>query len=114
MSKYGAFSGPYFSAFGLNMERYGVSLRTKSERGKIRTRKNSVFDTFHTVIDIRLGLLEIWKGSKIDPPLIEKLGWLHILQVNSVNEKIKTFLIIIFLKARRLKNVNANSLFESF
>ena len=25
MSKYGVFSGPYFPAFGLNTERYGVS-----------------------------------------------------------------------------------------
>ena len=34
-----SFSGPYFSAFGLNTERYGVSLRIHSECGKIRTRK---------------------------------------------------------------------------
>ena len=27
MSKKGVFSGPYFPAFGLNTERYGVSLR---------------------------------------------------------------------------------------
>ena len=33
------FSGPYFPAFGLNMNRYGVSLRIQSERGKIWTRK---------------------------------------------------------------------------
>ena len=29
---------PYFPAFGLNTERYGVSLLIQSERGKIRTR----------------------------------------------------------------------------
>ena len=40
MSKYGVFSGPYFPAFGLNTERYGVSLRIQSECGKIRTGKN--------------------------------------------------------------------------
>ena len=33
------FSGSYFPAFGLNMDRYGVSLRIQSERGKIWTRK---------------------------------------------------------------------------
>ena len=46
MSKYGVFSGPYFPAFGLNTERYEVSLRIQSERGKLRTRKNSVFGNF--------------------------------------------------------------------
>ena len=34
-----SFSGPHFSAFRLNMERYVVSLRIQSEGGKIRTRK---------------------------------------------------------------------------
>ena len=44
--QYGDISGPYFPAFGLNMERYPVSLRIYSECGKIRTRKNSVFGHF--------------------------------------------------------------------
>ena len=47
------FSGPYFSAFRLNMERiisYEVSIRIQSEYEKIRTTKNSVFlNTFHEV-----------------------------------------------------------------
>ena len=30
MSKYGVFSGPYFPAFRLNTERYGVPLRIQS------------------------------------------------------------------------------------
>ena len=46
VSRYGVFSGPYFLAFGLNTERYGVSLRIQSECGKIRARKNSVFRHF--------------------------------------------------------------------
>ena len=46
MSKYGVFSSPYFPSFGLNTERYGVSLRIQSECRKIRTRKNSVFELF--------------------------------------------------------------------
>ena len=41
-----SFSGPYFPPLGLDMERYGVSLRIQSECGKIRTRKNSVFRHF--------------------------------------------------------------------
>ena len=46
MSKYVVISGPYFPAFGLNTERYFVSLRIQSECGKIRTRNNSVFGHF--------------------------------------------------------------------
>ena len=46
MLKYGVFSGPYFPAFGLNTERYEVSLRIQSECGKIRSRKNSIFGHF--------------------------------------------------------------------
>ena len=38
-----SFSGLYFPAFGLNTERYGVSLRIQSKCRKIRTRKNSIF-----------------------------------------------------------------------
>ena len=46
VSIYGVFSGPYFLAFGLNTERYEVSLRIQSKCGKIRTRKNSVYGHF--------------------------------------------------------------------
>ena len=41
-----SYSGPYFPAFGLNTERYFVSLRIQSEWRKIRTRKSSVFGQF--------------------------------------------------------------------
>ena len=49
VSKYGVFSGPYFHAFGLNTERYGVTIRIQSEYEKIRIRKNSVSGYFHAV-----------------------------------------------------------------
>ena len=42
VSKYGVISGPYFPTFGMNMERYFVSLRIQSKFGKTRTRNNSV------------------------------------------------------------------------
>ena len=45
-SKYGVFSGPYFLTFGLNTDRYSVSLPIQSKCGKMRTRKNSVFEQF--------------------------------------------------------------------
>ena len=44
-----SFSGPYFSAFGLNMERHGVSFRIQSEFGKVRTRNTPNINTFHSV-----------------------------------------------------------------
>ena len=45
-----SFSGPYFPAFGLNTERYGVSLRIQSECRKKRTRKSLNTDNFYAVI----------------------------------------------------------------
>ena len=45
-----SYSAPYFPAFGLNAERYEVSLRIHSECRKIRTRITPNTDTFHAVI----------------------------------------------------------------
>ena len=45
----GSFSVPYFPAFGLDNERYGVSLRIQIEYWKIRTRKTPNTDTFQPV-----------------------------------------------------------------
>ena len=44
-----SFSGLYFPAFGLNTERYSVSLRIQSECRKIRTTKTPNTDTFYAV-----------------------------------------------------------------
>ena len=44
-----SFSGPYFPAFGLNMERYGVSVHIQAECWKIWTRKSPNTDSFHAV-----------------------------------------------------------------
>ena len=49
-----SYSGPYFPAFGLNTERYSVSLRIQSECGKIRTRITPNTETFHAVLPIHL------------------------------------------------------------
>ena len=46
LSKYRVISGPDLSAFGLNMERYGVSLRIQFKYKKIWTRNNSVVGYF--------------------------------------------------------------------
>ena len=42
-----SFSGPYFPAFGLNTERYSISLRIQSECGKRWTRKSPNKDILH-------------------------------------------------------------------
>ena len=47
-----SFSGLFFFAFELNLERYGVSLRIQSKCGKIRTREIPNTDTFHAVITL--------------------------------------------------------------
>ena len=44
-----SFFGPYFPAFGLNTERYAVSLHIQSECRKIQTRKIPNTNTFHAV-----------------------------------------------------------------
>ena len=49
------YSGPYFPAFGLNMERYGVSLLIQSECEKVRTRINPNTDTLRNVYYLILG-----------------------------------------------------------
>ena len=44
-----SYSGPNFSAFGLNTERYSVSLRVQSECGKMWIRITPNTDTFYAV-----------------------------------------------------------------
>ena len=51
------YSCPHFPTFGLNTERYGVSLRIQSECGKMRTRITPNTDTFHAVTRLPV----IWK-----------------------------------------------------
>ena len=52
-----SYSGPYFPAFGLIMERYSVSLLIQSEYGKIRTRITPNTGTFYAVYLLDLNLL---------------------------------------------------------
>ena len=50
-----SYSGPHFPAFGLNTERYEVSLRIQSECGKMWTRITANTDTFYTVLFLAEG-----------------------------------------------------------
>ena len=45
-----SFSGPFFAEFGLNPERYVVSLLIQSECGKIQTSKTANTDTSYAVV----------------------------------------------------------------
>ena len=44
-----SYSGLHFPTFGLNTERYGVSLRIQSECGRMQTRMTPNTETFHAV-----------------------------------------------------------------
>ena len=44
-----SYSGPYFPTFGLNTERYSVSLRIQSDTGKYEPEITPHLDTSHTV-----------------------------------------------------------------
>ena len=44
-----SYFGPHFPAFGLNTERYGVSLHIQSKCGKMRTRITPNTDIFHVI-----------------------------------------------------------------
>ena len=63
LSKYGVTSGPYFPVFGLNMERYSMSLRIQSEYRKKRIRSNSVFGHFSwgACISINLPYMPVYE-----------------------------------------------------
>ena len=55
-----SFSGPYFLAFELNMETYGVSLRIQPKCGKMQIRKPPITDTFLVVEKV----LEIFNSTR--------------------------------------------------
>ena len=47
-----SYSGSYFITFGLNTERYSLSLRIRPEPNKIRTRITPNTDTFYAVLAV--------------------------------------------------------------
>ena len=66
-----SYSGPHFSSFGLNIERYFVSLRIQSECGKLRPRKNSVFGHFSRSV----GHVTASSLSHLRPMLLFCIAW---------------------------------------
>ena len=96
MFKYGVNSGPYFPAFGLNTERYEVSLRILSECRKIRTRNNSVFGNFSRTAKIG------WKQFSVSFPSRNESGnGNQKLRKKQFSALIKFFLGILLLATLR-------------
>ena len=60
-----SYSGPYFPAFGLITERYGVSLRIQSKCGKIRTRITPNTDTLNAVLVLEILIFYIARFLRI-------------------------------------------------
>ena len=94
-----SFSGPYFPTFGLNMERYSVSLYIQSEYRKIRTRKNPNTDTFYAVC---LGFQECFKI--MNKSHLVTVWQLHVLQLevfrSLVTSEIKLQINILMLVSK--------------
>ena len=61
-----SYSGPHFPAFGLNKERYSVSLRIQSACLKYRTRITPNMDTFHAVSPV-----VIWRKASVIISILE-------------------------------------------
>ena len=60
------YSDPHFPAFGLNMERYGVSLHIQTKCGKLRTRITPNTDTFYVAIVSRIWFKSARKAQSSD------------------------------------------------
>ena len=56
----------YFPHFGLNTERYGVSLRIQSKCGKIWTRISPNTGNFHAVCWTLLKRIALWEPADLD------------------------------------------------
>ena len=77
MSIYGVFSGPYFPAFRLSMERSSISLHIQSECLKIRTRKNPVFGQFSCSKSLSVNWISIIQPLPFVKGLIEDCQICH-------------------------------------
>ena len=85
-----SFSGPYFPAFGLNIERFGVSLRIQSQCGKMQTRKTPNRNTFHAVFNTPLHnqmKKKSWK-LKLKKTLRGRSTFIHLIHQYSKRTKL--------------------------
>ena len=95
-----SFSGPSFPAFGLNTERYGISLHIQSEYGKIRTRKTPNTDTLYAVNSCSLYVRQTKRLVVI--LLMNKLNsWIIFVSASWLLSK-KTYTVILFLRGLKI------------
>ena len=71
-----SYSGPYFPSFGLNTERYRVSLRIQSKCGKILARitknKNTLYAVITAIPSLNVSQSQQLKVNKSTPRKISK------------------------------------------
>ena len=85
------YSGPHFPTFGLNTERYPVSLRIQAECGKVRTRITT--DTFHAVSTLLLSyFLELISSYSASILQQYSLGYSKPCQTSKMERFAKTFM----------------------
>ena len=95
-----SYSGPYLPTFGLNTEKYSVSLRIQSECGKIRIRITPNTDTFYfllftfpSLIDVPLYLAFPTGIVKYRLGRLSKMEHLCHFHINSFNSSVWIFSI---------------------
>ena len=86
-------SGPYFSAFGLNTERYRGSLCIQSECEKMWTRTTPDTDTFRAVHSIHLSMAMAVSVHFIlckftSSQNLERRFWLNVTEISKFQKKI--------------------------
>ena len=106
-----SYSGPYFSAFGLNTEIYSISLRIQSECGRMRTRITPDTDTFYAVMVDFLPLLFCESPASVKGNSIKEIRTFRTkiyqkpqgITVSNYEEVAKIFLYLTFSKVSKEK-----------
>ena len=90
-----SYSGAYSPAFGLNTERYGVSLRIQSKCGKMWTGITPNTDTFHVVQNSSRYVASLVPGKLIISQLW-KSHWKGIMSLRFLHKNPKARCVIIY------------------
>ena len=86
-----SYSGTYFPAFGLNMERYSVSLRIQSECRKIRAKITPNTDTFQAVSSCRLESCCIHLNIRFCTCFEQSVSWESLNYRTSIHSEMHTW-----------------------
>ena len=99
-----SFFGPYFSALGLNMERFSP------ECAKLRTRKTPNMDTFHTVLFSRVVQFKEYFFTKIQNTNTKYTKYKFKMQIQNIITKYKFETKYEYLKILKILILKAHSL----